>query len=164
MRKNPRRILSPQRLPFRHPGNGSTNLTNGLIYCNTGEKKPQGCEDSALHRWSKYRPARDQSPASMQDKIRVLGVLRYILLYRGANDVDLEVMLSGETESCFCQRGCEAHMAQAFRNLRMVQGQNISGQRVIEVGEVAVALDFEATRRDLLRFSRIAVEDLPHKR
>ena len=22
MRKNPRRILSPQRLPFRHPGNG----------------------------------------------------------------------------------------------------------------------------------------------
>ena len=23
MRKNPRRILSPQRLPFRHPGAGS---------------------------------------------------------------------------------------------------------------------------------------------
>lgn len=23
MRKNPRRILSPQRLPFRHPGTGS---------------------------------------------------------------------------------------------------------------------------------------------
>src|SRR5713101_2206646 len=28
MRKNPRRILSPQRLPFRHPGTGTTNLTN----------------------------------------------------------------------------------------------------------------------------------------
>jgi integrase/recombinase XerD len=28
MRKNPRRILSPQRLPFRHPGAGSTNLAN----------------------------------------------------------------------------------------------------------------------------------------
>jgi hypothetical protein len=28
MRKNPRRILSPQRLPFRHPGNGTTNLMN----------------------------------------------------------------------------------------------------------------------------------------
>jgi hypothetical protein len=28
MRKNPRRILSPQRLPFRHPGSGSTNLAN----------------------------------------------------------------------------------------------------------------------------------------
>src|SRR5882672_6859333 len=25
MRKNPRRILSPQRLPFRHPGAGTTN-------------------------------------------------------------------------------------------------------------------------------------------
>src|SRR5713226_9635027 len=25
MRKNPRRILSPQRLPFRHPGSGTSN-------------------------------------------------------------------------------------------------------------------------------------------
>jgi hypothetical protein len=30
MRKNPRRILSPQRLPFRHPGIGRrTKLTSG---------------------------------------------------------------------------------------------------------------------------------------
>jgi hypothetical protein len=28
MRKNPRRILSPQRLPFRHPGSG-TYKSNG---------------------------------------------------------------------------------------------------------------------------------------
>jgi hypothetical protein len=35
MRKNPRRILSPQRLPFRHPGAGTTNLTNEESYCNT---------------------------------------------------------------------------------------------------------------------------------
>jgi len=35
MRKNPRRILSPQRLPFRHPGAGFTNLTNRSAYCNT---------------------------------------------------------------------------------------------------------------------------------
>jgi hypothetical protein len=34
MRKNPRRILSPQRLPFRHPGAGTTNLANRYIYCN----------------------------------------------------------------------------------------------------------------------------------
>ena len=34
MRKNPRRILSPQRLPFRHPGAGFTNLTNTSAYCN----------------------------------------------------------------------------------------------------------------------------------
>jgi putative acetyltransferase len=34
MRKNPRRILSPQRLPFRHPGAGSTNLANAGNYCN----------------------------------------------------------------------------------------------------------------------------------
>jgi hypothetical protein len=100
----------------------------------------------------------------MQDKICVLRVLRYILLYRGANDVDLEVVLSGETESGFSQLGPQAHMAQVFRNFRMVEGQNISGQRVIEIGDFTVAVDFEATRRDLLRFSRIAVEDLPHKR
>jgi hypothetical protein len=35
MRKNPRRILSPQRLPFRHPGAGTANLTNNSSYCNT---------------------------------------------------------------------------------------------------------------------------------
>jgi site-specific recombinase XerD len=35
MRKNPRRILSPQRLPFRHPGAGFTNLTNEPASCNT---------------------------------------------------------------------------------------------------------------------------------
>src|SRR5260221_4750001 len=35
MRKNPRRILSPQRLPFRHPGAGTTNLTNTPGSCNT---------------------------------------------------------------------------------------------------------------------------------
>src|SRR5215469_6247845 len=35
MRKNPRRILSPQRLPFRHPGTGTTNLANPERYCNT---------------------------------------------------------------------------------------------------------------------------------
>ena len=35
MRKNPRRILSPQRLPFRHPGAGYTNLTNTNTYCNS---------------------------------------------------------------------------------------------------------------------------------
>ncbi len=34
MRKNPRRILSPQRLPFRHPGAGNTTLTNSTTYCN----------------------------------------------------------------------------------------------------------------------------------
>jgi hypothetical protein len=34
MRKNPRRILSPQRLPFRHPGTGTTNLANSSINCN----------------------------------------------------------------------------------------------------------------------------------
>jgi integrase-like protein len=36
MRKNPRRILSPQRLPFRHPGRADTNLANTSTYCNTG--------------------------------------------------------------------------------------------------------------------------------
>ena len=35
MRKNPRRILSPQRLPFRHPGNGISNLANTTTYCNS---------------------------------------------------------------------------------------------------------------------------------
>ena len=36
MRKNPRRILSPQRLPFRHPGSGTTKLANRATECNSG--------------------------------------------------------------------------------------------------------------------------------
>src|ERR1700675_1283655 len=36
MRKNPRRILSPQRLPFRHPGAGRSNLANRVTHCNRG--------------------------------------------------------------------------------------------------------------------------------
>jgi len=39
MRKNPRRILSPQRLPFRHPGAGFTNLTNAPRSCNTAVRR-----------------------------------------------------------------------------------------------------------------------------
>jgi hypothetical protein len=31
----PRRILSPQRLPFRHPGTGTANLAYTKSYCNT---------------------------------------------------------------------------------------------------------------------------------
>jgi hypothetical protein len=31
----PRRILSPQRLPFRHPGVGTKNLANARDSCNT---------------------------------------------------------------------------------------------------------------------------------
>jgi hypothetical protein len=39
MRKNPRRILSPQRLPFRHPGAGRTNLANTDTYCKKTSKR-----------------------------------------------------------------------------------------------------------------------------
>ncbi len=35
MRKNPRRILSPQRLPFRHPGAGTFTVTNAETPRNT---------------------------------------------------------------------------------------------------------------------------------
>jgi Phage integrase family len=47
MRKNPRRILSPQRLPFRHPGSGSTNLTNPRSYCNTAARAG-GCSNTRV--------------------------------------------------------------------------------------------------------------------
>jgi hypothetical protein len=39
MRKNPRRILSPQRLPFRHPGSGHSNLANTQGQRNTSEER-----------------------------------------------------------------------------------------------------------------------------
>ena len=67
----------------------------------------------------------------MQNKIGIFRVLRYKLLYGGANDVDLEVVLSGPTESGLCEGRGETHMAQFFRNLRVVQRENISGQAVV---------------------------------
>jgi hypothetical protein len=33
MRKNPRRILSPQRLPFRHPGRAELKHSTNKTYC-----------------------------------------------------------------------------------------------------------------------------------
>ena len=48
MRKNPRRILSPQRLPFRHPGIGRNNKIN--MYDGDAQIK---CEDG--HGPSKLR-------------------------------------------------------------------------------------------------------------
>ena len=78
MRKNPRRILRPQRLPFRHPGSGTTNLTYVVNSCNSG------------------RVLR-----SMQNKIRILRMLGYVLLHGGADNIDLEVVVSGKTESRF---------------------------------------------------------------
>ncbi len=42
MRKNPRRILSPQRLPFRHPGALAANLSYQKSYCNT-DTASAGC-------------------------------------------------------------------------------------------------------------------------
>jgi integrase/recombinase XerD len=36
MRKNPRRILSPQRLPFRHPGAGTFTVAKPAPWCNMG--------------------------------------------------------------------------------------------------------------------------------
>ncbi len=58
MRKNPRRILSPQRLPFRHPGRGTTNLSNRRSSCNTSNcvirrldaKRQRSCEQTQIPR------------------------------------------------------------------------------------------------------------------
>ena len=54
MRKNPRRILSPQRLPFRHPGIGRTTkltCTAGALKLNLNsviEERYLPAEDRAL--------------------------------------------------------------------------------------------------------------------
>src|SRR6266481_1092549 len=52
MRKNPRRILSPQRLPFRHPGTGSTNLANTDTYCNNPSAAPLPVYGAGESGWS----------------------------------------------------------------------------------------------------------------
>jgi NAD(P)-dependent dehydrogenase (short-subunit alcohol dehydrogenase family) len=61
----------------------------------------------------------NQSTTSMQYKIGVLRVLRYILLHRRANNIDFEVVLSGPMKRRRCQRGRETQVTQFFRNLGM---------------------------------------------
>jgi len=55
----------------------------------------------------------------MQYKIGVLRVLGYVLLHRGANNIDLEVVLSSPMKGRLCQRGRKTQMTQFFRNLSM---------------------------------------------
>ncbi len=98
----------------------------------------------------------------MQDEIGVLRVLRYILLYRGTNDVDLEVVVPGPTKSSLRQRGREPRVTQIFRDLGVVQRENISGQTVVEISHFPVPLDLETAGGDFLLRSRLAMKDFPH--
>jgi hypothetical protein len=89
-------------------------------------------------------------------------MLGYVVLDCGTDNVYLEVVVSGETESGFCQPGREAHVTEFFGDFRMFQRQNVSGQSVIEVRNFTVALDFEAAGGDLLWDSGLALKELPH--
>jgi hypothetical protein len=86
----------------------------------------------------------------------------YVLLHGGADDVDLEVVLSGKFQSGLCQSGGEAHVAQFFWNFRVGEYQDITAQCVIEMGDFTVALDFEAAGGYFLWWSRLTVKDVPH--
>ena len=85
-----------------------------------------------------------------------------VILDGGTDNVYLEVVVSGETESSFCQQGREAHVTQFFGDFRMFQRQNITGHSVIEIRNFTVALDFEAAGGDLLGNSRLALKEAPH--
>src|SRR5713226_6106265 len=50
MRKTPRRILSPQRLPFRHPGSSTSNLTNRVPHRNSTAGRA-GCAKTRAISW-----------------------------------------------------------------------------------------------------------------
>ena len=80
----------------------------------------------------------------MHNKVRKLRVVRNVFPHCWANDVYLEVFLTSQLESSFCQRGSEAHTSQIFRNLGMDQLEDISAQTVFKVGDFAIPLDFEA--------------------
>ncbi len=91
MRKNPRRILSPQRLPFRHPGNGTSNLTNRVPHRNQhgwpgGLRKDSGdllagCDSSVSSSWIGRRRKSPSYPAMLilRSPIRT-GVSKLIFL------------------------------------------------------------------------------------
>jgi hypothetical protein len=66
MRKNPRRILSPQRLPFRHPGAGSTNLIKTNTYCNTA-LSTAGCRSTPVSVVVPVGDTGDESNRSIAD-------------------------------------------------------------------------------------------------
>jgi len=89
-------------------------------------------------------------------------MLRYVLPYGWTNDVYLEMVLTGEMESRFCQNRSKAHIAQFLRDFSMSKLQDISAHAVFKIGDFSVALDFEAARRYLLRFWRFMAKDFPH--
>jgi hypothetical protein len=81
-----------------------------MIYCNTRGKNRRGSADLPAQAGSALRHrlhVRMRAPGilidtSMQNEIRVLRVFCYVLLNRWANNVDLEVVVSGPTEGGFC--------------------------------------------------------------
>ena len=85
------------------------------------------------------------------------------MLDDGADDVDLEIVVPGKAKSSFRKQGRQAHVLQVFRDFRVVEGQDISRERVIEIGDSTVALDFEAAGGDLLWRARLAAKNIPHK-
>src|ERR1700674_1319332 len=97
----------------------------------------------------------------MQNKIRVLRVLRYIFLHRWTNNVYLEVVLSGPVESSFCQRVGKTHSTQFFGNFSVDQLQDISAETVLKIGDFTVPLDFHAATGYHLRWLRLMAEDVP---
>lgn len=99
---------------------------------------------------------------SMQNKICILRMLRYVFPYGWTNDVNLEMVLTGEVESRFCESGSKALTAQFLRDFSMSKLQDISAHAVFKIGDFSVALDFEAASRDFLQFWRLMTKDFPH--
>jgi hypothetical protein len=85
------------------------------------------------------------SLASVHFKVRVLRVLVYVSADRGADDVNLKVVLPCVLETAFRQSGCETQVPQLFRNFRVRQLQDVSRQSIFEIGNLAVLLDFKTS-------------------
>ena len=100
--------------------------------------------------------------SSMQDEVGVFGVLGCVLLGGGADEVDLEVVFAGVAQAGFGEGGGQALVAQCFGDFGVREHQDISAQRIFQVGDFAVPLDFKAAGGYLLGGARFAAKDIPH--
>ncbi len=85
-----------------------------------------------------------------EDEVVVFGVFGEVGGGGGADDVDAEVIFAGIFERAVREFGGEAVSAEGVGDLGVLEFEDVAGEGVFEVGDVAVALEFEASGSDLL--------------
>jgi hypothetical protein len=87
---------------------------------------------------------------SLDDQVGILRVLLEVIGHGWADHIDFHLMLTGPLERRLGQGRGHAVSAQGLGNLSMDELKHLAGKVVLEVGDLAIALQFEAAVADQL--------------